>query len=668
MVRESLTFPGRTLFLSQDPAKIRRQLDGEDLGLERCLPLRDQISTDEITPAWICYYFDGRLGDFPYLGLQCGGEFPIGEHGVRKGRFEISVAGKRRGKGSSREASPYAELCAGIRLIIAESFERIYLQNAQNLGLYASTDFGLLERIQNGESIPVEEFTKGLDSVTAEIVRRGGLFPFNRARLAGEIHVDVPRHELRPMTLAEKILARHAVLDAAAGTVGLPFVKPGDGIFVKTDWRFSHEYVTPMAASFLEKALPDAELRNPGGILAFRDHLTFLDQSMDAEKRQAGLLEVAKRLKTAQEAFCARHGIRLHGELEHGGKMGSEGICHSLMSERYALPGQVVVGTDSHTSHSGALGCLAFGVGTTDIANAWITGDVRVTVPPTLRVKLNGRLPWGVSAKDIVLHILHQPFVREGGAIGHVIEYTGEALRDLSVDERATLTNMAAEIGGFSGLVAPDELTLRFIQERRGVDSQLEDWMHSDADAEFARTLDIDCRKLSPMVARPGDPGQGVPIAQLETLVRIDIAYGGSCTGGKREDIQRMAEVALWASERGLVLPAHVHFYIQVGSEDVRTYAEEQGWMRVFESIGARILGPGCGACIHAGPGVSQHASQVTISAINRNFPGRSGPGQVWLASPATVAASAFAGRIISFEDLQDQDRQSRHRQSSEKG
>lgn len=656
MASQSLSFAGRTLYLSQDPSKIRRQLEGEELSLEECLPLRDQISTDEITPAWVCYYFDARLGDFPYLGLKCDGEFPIGEHGVRNGGFEISVAGKRRGKGSSREASPYAELCAGIRLILAESFERIYLQNAQNLGLYASTDFGLLERIREGESIPVEAFTQGLDPITAEIVRRGGLFPFNRARMAGEVHVDVPCCAPRPMTLAEKILARHAVVDAAAGTVGLAFVKPGDGLFVKTDWRFSHEYVTPMAASFLEKALPDAELRNPEGVLAFRDHLTFLDQSMEAEKRQAGLLEVAKRLKTAQEAFCAQHGIRLHGE----GTDGSEGICHSLMSERYALPGQVIVGTDSHTSQSGALGCLAFGVGTTDIANAWITGDVRVTVPPTIRVNLKGSLPWGVSAKDIMLEILRQPFVREGGAIGHVIEYAGETLGDLSVDERATLTNMAAEIGGFSGLVSPDFLTLQFLEERRGVSISIEEWMCSDPDAQFDRVLDIDCSKVQPMVARPGDPGQGVPILELDAPVPIDLAYGGSCTGGKREDIQRMAEVALWASERGLVLPPQVHFFIQMGSEDVRRFAESQGWLKLFEGIGARILGPGCGACINAGPGVSHAASQVTISAINRNFPGRSGPGQVWLASPATVAASAFAGRILSFEQLQDQDRQHR--------
>lgn len=653
MVMESVSFPGRVLFLSDDPGKIHQQLSGRDLSLEQALPLRDQISTDEITPAWVCYYFDSRLGDFPYVGLKCGDTCPIAEHGVRRGGFSVSVAGKRRGKGSSREASPYAEYCAGVRLVIAESFERIYLQNCQNLGLFASTDFGLIERVRTGEVIPVEEFTRDLDEITAEIVRRGGLFPFNRARLAGELKVTPPAHGRRPMTLAEKILARNAVVDAASGRVGLDSVKAGDGIFVKAHWRFSHEYVTPMAASFLAGwAGEDVRLRDPERILAFRDHLTFLEQSFTAEKNLSGLLDVARRLKHAQEEFCARHGVRLHGELPEGG---SEGICHVLVAEHYALPGEVIVGTDSHTSHSGALGCLAFGVGTTDIANAWITGDVRVTVPPTCRVRLHGRLKPGVYAKDLVLHILSLPFIHEGGALGHVIEYQGEALAGLGTDERATLTNMAAEIGGFTGIVAPDAETVRFLRERRGVEAKLEDWMASDPEADFALTLDIDCSALGPMVAAPGDPGRGVALSDLAERTGVDLAYAGSCTGGKREDIERVHGVVKWALDHGLKVPLSVQFFIQFGSEDVRCFAAERGWTEDFEEAGARLLGPGCGACINAGPGVSHKPEQVTVSAINRNFPGRSGPGKVWLASPETVAASAFAGKLATFEELQHQ-------------
>ena len=653
MQPEDLRFQGRILFLSENPEAVARQLQGEDLSLEDALPLRDQISTDEITPAWICYYYDEKLGDFPYLGLKCGEAFPLKEGLVKAGGFAVSVAGHRRGKGSSREASPYAELCAGIRLVIAASFERIYQQNCQNLGLLTSTDFGLIERIRRGESIPLSEFTRGLDPITAEIVRRGGLFAFNQTRLEGGIPVLMPRHGPRAMTLAEKIIARHVVADASRNRVGIESVRPGEGLFVQADWRFSHEYVTPMAASFLGSAMGDGvALRDPSRILAFRDHLTFLHHSMDEARKQSGLLDAARKLKTVQEEFCAKHGIRLHGELSDGS--GSEGICHSLMAEIYAEPGQVVVGTDSHTPHAGALGCLAFGVGTTDIANAWITGDVRVTVPSTLRVLLKGRLKPGLAAKDLVLHLLAQPFIRQGQAIGHVVEYQGEAIRRMNTDERATLTNMAAEIGGFTGLVAPDEETIRFLRERRGVDFRLEDWMRGDADAEYAHTLEVDCGLLGPMVARPGDPGNGVALADIHEDVEINIAYLGSCTGGKREDIRAAFEVVDAARKAGHRVPAAVRFFVQCGSEDVRRYAAEQGWLAAFEAVGAVVLGSSCGACINAGPGVSASKDQVTISAINRNFPGRSGPGQVWLASPATVAASALAGKLCGAEAWMD--------------
>ncbi|MEI6592270.1 MAG: aconitase family protein [Holophagaceae bacterium] len=649
MLPDSIRFTGRILFLSEDPARILRQLEGEDLELEAATPLRDQISTDEITPAHICYHFDETLGDFPYLGLKCGGAFPVKAGSVRAGGFAVSVAGKRRGKGSSREASPYAELCAGLRLVLAESFERIYRQNCQNLGLLTSTDLGLLPRLRRGEAIPLAEFTAGLDPVTAEIVRRGGLFAYNAARLAGEVTPPLPATAPRPMTYAEKLLARQAVAEATSGRLGLPAVAPGDGLFVKADWRFSHDYVTPMAARFLAQALgPDAVLHDPASILAFRDHLTFLHHSMSPERRAQGLLTVAEALKPAQEAFCQKHGIRLHGELADGS--GSEGICHALMAERYACPGQVVVGTDSHTPHAGALGCLAFGIGTTDIACAWVTGDVRITVPPTLRVLLRGRLRPGVSAKDLILSLLALPFIREGGALGHVVEYQGEGLLDLDTDERATLTNMAAEIGGFTGLVAPDAETCRFLRERRGLDFTVEPWMQGDADAVYAHTLVVDCGALGPMLARPGDPGNGVALADLAEAVPIHIAYLGSCTGGKREDLRRAYEAIRSAAAEGRRIPEGVAFFVQCGSEDVRRHAEEQGWLQAFEAVGAVVLGSSCGACINAGPGVSSHPDQVTLSAINRNFPGRSGPGQMWLASPATVAASALAGYIVGAD------------------
>ena len=322
------------------------------------------------------------------------------------------------------------------------------------------------------------------------------------------------------------------------------------------------------------------------------------------------------------------------------------------MTERYALPGGLVVGTDSHTPHSGALGCLAFGVGSTDMASAMVTGLVRLTVPETLRVVLDGTIPAGVAAKDIVLHLLARPGIRAGDGVGKVFEFGGPAIAQLTTDERTTLTNMTAELGGFTGIVAPDAETARFLRERRGIDFTIEAWMASDAGARYADTITIDCSRLSPMVAAPGDPGNGVPIAELTARARIDIAYGGSCTAGKREDFAQYHAVLSWAARRGLRVAPHVALHLQFGTEDVREHCQRQGWLAAFEAVGARMLQPACGACANCGPGASTAAEQVTVSAINRNFPGRSGPGQVWLASPATVAASAIAGKLCSFAEL----------------
>src|SRR5687767_15762805 len=189
----SLQFSGRILFLVDDADAMRRQLNGVDLELTEDVraKLRDQISTDEITPAYICYYFDETLGEFPYLGLRAGGEFPVARGLVKKGGFICSVSGKRRGKGSSREQSPYAELMAGIKVVIAENIERIYNENCQNLGMLTSTDFSLIDRIKRGEEIDLSAFTEGVDSITREIIEYGGLFEYNVARMQGKTTPDM---------------------------------------------------------------------------------------------------------------------------------------------------------------------------------------------------------------------------------------------------------------------------------------------------------------------------------------------------------------------------------------------------------------------------------------------------------------------------------------------
>ena len=651
-----VTLSGRTLYLTEDPELIRRQLAGEDLGWDANdagHTLRDNISTDEITPGWVCYYFDETLGRFAYVGLTCRDQKPIGEGAVADGGFVASVAGKRRGKGSSREQSPYAERAAGIKLVVAESLERIYRQNCVNLGVLTTNDFSVLDRVKAGESIPLAVFTEGEDEITREIIEYGGLFPYNVARLQGKTVPPRLTTGQRPMTLAEKIFAARMVADAATGKVGLAAVKPGDAGFVRTDLRFSHEYVTPMAAAFFEALVgPDEKVTDPESIYFFRDHLTFLDEVMPAAQRERGLLEVAGQLATKQADFARKQGIRLHGELP-GSLRGSEAICHSKVYQDYALPGMVVVGSDSHTPHSGALGCVAFGIGTTDVFNAWLTKDVRVKVPPTVKVDFHGARPDGITAKDMMLALLAHPYVRNGDAIGKIVEYAGDAVSALSMDERATMTNMAAEVGAFTGIVAADEKTALFLSEQRGLPlaeaRALCDGWTSDPDAEYESVIRIDVAALAPMVALPGDPGNGVFIRDLVEPVAIEIAYGGSCTAGKRDDMEMYATVLADGLAKGKRVKDGVTFWIQFGSQEVKEWCRGKGYLDVFEKAGARMIEPSCGACIAAGPGVSTRKEQVTVSAINRNFPGRSGPGRMYLASPYVVAASALEGRIVEW-------------------
>jgi 3-isopropylmalate/(R)-2-methylmalate dehydratase large subunit len=646
----SVLLSGRILFLAEDPTLIESQIEGVDLDPENIPALRNDISTDEMTPAYICYYFDETLGEFIYLGLKCGDQFPIKRNDIKNGGFIASVSGKRRGKGSSREASPYAEIAAGIRLVIAENHERIYQQNCQNLGLLTSTNFDLVRRVAAGAEIPLEEFTAGEDEITRQIIEYGGLFPFNVARLQGKISIPPVTTGRRPMTLAEKIFARHFVTDLSQDQVGVEAVKPGDAGFVHTDIRFSHEYVTPMAAIFYEKLVGDEPINDPSSVYFFQDHLTFLDDVMPPERKAMGLLDLAHELIRKQAAFAKKQGIRLHGaQLD---RQGSEGICHSVILQSYALPGQIIIGSDSHTPHSGAVGAIAFGVGTTDIFNSWITKDVRIRVPEQVRVRVSGRKPDNITAKDFMLAILRTEFVRNGDAIGKIVEYTGEAVADLNIDERATMTNMAAEVGAFTGIVAADQKTVEFLVERGVPRLQAEamcEGMTSDPDAEYSLTIDINASDLRPMIATPGDPGNGIFVDELAAPVKIDIAYGGSCTAGKKEDLDMYVRVFREALARGQHVHPDVQCFIQFGSVEVRQYCEERGYIEVLRDVGAHIIEPSCGACINAGPGVTTLKTQIVVSAQNRNFPGRSGPGQMYLASPYTVAASAIAGHLVEY-------------------
>jgi 3-isopropylmalate/(R)-2-methylmalate dehydratase large subunit len=375
---------------------------------------------------------------------------------------------------------------------------------------------------------------------------------------------------------------------------------------------------------------------------------------MPKERVQLGLLDVARQLKDKQEEFAQRQGVIYYGE-RLGLRLGSEAICHSKMLETYAEPGQLIVGTDSHTPHSGAIGCIAFGVGTTAIFNSWITKDVRVSVPPSFKVVVRGKKPANVTAKDFMLEILRHPYIKDGQAIGQIIEYAGDAVEALSVDERATMTNMAAEVGAFTGIVAPDAKAIDYRVTERGLTRErataLCAGLFSDPDAEYVKVIEIDASALRPMVALPGDPGNGLYIDELSgEPIRLNVAYAGSCTAGKKEDMDMYAAVLRAAERDGLRVHSDVKLFIQCGSQEVRQYCEQEGYLALFLRMGAEFIEPGCGACIAAGPGTSRTKAEVTISSQNRNFPGRSGPGQLYLASPYTVAASAIAGYVTAWE------------------
>jgi 3-isopropylmalate/(R)-2-methylmalate dehydratase large subunit len=666
---DSIHIVGRILFLTCDETRLDRQLGGEDMAYDPSLPLMSNISTDELTPAWACYYYDETLARYCLVGLRGG---KIGKDAIRNGGFCVLVSGASKGCGSSRETAPYSELQAGIKAVIAKSFEKIYRQNAQNIGLFTSTDFGLIERIRNGEPIPISEFTQGLDPISTAIVERGGLFAYNRARLAGKTSPPAVNTAARAMTLCEKILAAHLVMNANenvnTGTLGTVAVKPNDAFFARTDVRFSHEYTTAMAESlFVAEMGKGARVTDPESVWAFRDHLTFVDSIMTKSHRDMGLGEQAQKLASVQEDFAKRQNIKLYGEVFRESRarhdlerLGSEAICHNKVIEDIALPGQLVIGTDSHTCMAGSLGCFAFGVGATDMANAWYTKDVRVTVPHTVKIVLEGTLaPWA-SAKDVMLFLLSQEFFKRGEGIGKVLEFVGPGVRGLSLDERATLTNMAVEAGGFSGIIEADDAVVDYLVAQRGLDAEVvrARIVRADDGAVYYAIFTIDLGTIEPMIATPGDPRNGMTVSHLVAIsgaegVRIDRAYGCSFTGVKKTDMDMYAAVLKGAVAKGNKVKAGVRLYIQFGSQDIRRYAESKGYIDIFRVAGAELLNPSCGACVNAGPGVSGSPEQVTISAINRNFPGRSGPGKVYLASPLVVAASEKAGKIVRPDEEQ---------------
>ena len=290
---------------------------------------------------------------------------------------------------------------------------------------------------------------------------------------------------------------------------------------MRTDVRFSHEYVTPMAESLFRAGLgKDAKVTEPESVFAFRDHLTFLDLVMpEAHVKHGPARSRPTTLATVQEAFTKRQGIKLYGEVHRDGKLvGSEAICHNKVIEELALPGQLVAGTDSHTCMAGALGCFAFGVGSTDMANAWYTRDVRVAVPETVRFVLHGALRPGVCAKDVMLHILSQPFFEErrGHRQGARVRGRRRRARCRSTSARRSPTwpsRPAASPASSRPTRSSSTTSSSSAGSTRTTCARAS--CRPIAGAEYLATFDIDLGAIEPMVATPGDPRNGIPLAKL---------------------------------------------------------------------------------------------------------------------------------------------------------
>jgi 3-isopropylmalate/(R)-2-methylmalate dehydratase large subunit len=643
--------PGkRVLFLTKDSELIRKQLfEGLNLKMTdvKVEDLMDDINTDAMTPAWLCFnYLPDEIAKNAYAGLTLDGKRVIPERALYDGNFEVIVSGLRKGVGSSRETAVQAEKWSGIKIAIAASFAPIHARNNINQGVLMG-DHAMLNRLQAGESIPRAEFAKGLDPVTALQIEYGGLFPFTAALAAGEVKLPAHATGERPMNIAEKILALHMMEGA-----GQKYVKPGDSVAVTVDGGYSHEFTTAQVHYFLQSEFgKDYKIKNPQRFAVFEDHLIYAD-GVEAMAKHSPLIQ---QLRDMQREF-QRH----TGCLDFSAKDSiSPGICHQVAREQIIEPGDFIQATDSHTCMGGGSNALAYGVGATEYAALVHSGVTFVEVPESIRFELEGDLQPGVTAKDVMLHILLH-YAKPQATLNRVMEFGGPGLRSLSMDERATLANMATECSAKAGVVEADAATIEWIRARRpmlAAENLKSRCVAPNPGAEYAGGVHlIDLEKIAPMVATPGDAAKGVPSDPTNGAfvrdigeVKIDIAYGGSCTAGKEDDLDMYAKVCAEAVRAGKKVAPGVEFMIQFGSERVEKYARGRGYAEIFEQAGVKIIHPGCGACIGCGPGVSVNREQVSVSAINRNFQNRSGPGKLYLASPLTVAASAFTGIITAY-------------------
>jgi len=393
-------------------------------------------------------------------------------------------------------------------------------------------------------------------------------------------------------------------------------VQQGETVVVDVDRVMSHDTTTPLAIQAFRKLAQ----RNGGRVFdARRSHIVF-DHIIPAATIAAATLHRDIR------AFAQEQDISIL----------QEGICHQVMPERgYVTPGDVIVGADSHTCTYGALGAFATGMGSTDIGVAYATGRTWFRVPQTINIRIAGTLPFGVYAKDVTFEMVRR--VGVDGANYRAIEYTGELVEQMSVSERFTLCNMAIEMGGKAGLVAPDATTRAWLRGRTERDYPL----LAPRDPRYERVVEIDASRLRPMIACPPDVNNVVPVEEVEHG-QIDQVFLGTCTNGRLDDLAIAANVM-----RGKTLHPQTRMVVVPASREIYLEAMRLGYLEIFVQAGASVGTPGCGPCIGRHYGVLAPGERA-LTTMNRNFTGRMGDptAEIYLGSPATVAATALTGHI----------------------
>ena len=453
----SLTPGKRILFLTKDLDLITKQLEGEldlkmkDLSVEDLL---DDINTDVMTPAWVCFDHDPEvLAENAYAGLMHQGKRIFAPGALKNGNFEVIVSGKRKGTGSSRETAAQCERWSGIRLVIAESFAPIHERNNLNLGqLMGNHD--MLKKLENGESIDLEEFTEKYDPVSRLILESGGIFPFARKLKNGEIKLPELSKKERAMTMVEKLIAKKLV-----GDLEQQYVEPGDAVIAQVDGGYSHEYTTAQVHKFLQNEYGNEySIPNPSKFAVFEDHLLYAT-GVPRYDRFVGKIQT---LRDLQVSFQKHTGVRDYSATDGV----SPGICHQVAREEFIDVGDFIQATDSHTCMGGASNALAYGVGSTEYANLIHNQFSFVNVPESIRFELEGTLDPGCTAKDVILHILWN-YASKSETLDRSMEFGGPGLKSLSMDERATLCNMATECSAKTGICEPDEVTIEWLLSKR---------------------------------------------------------------------------------------------------------------------------------------------------------------------------------------------------------